>query len=478
MSKSLIKKLRKLDQISPDKNWQTSQRDFILSQIDNSDLVNNKENVSRWSNFYFSRLTFVAVRPVMSLVLMIMIVLSGSIATVSAAKGSLPGDALYSVKLAGEQVRLVLAPSDVSKVKVQLEIAENRVNEIKELVSQEGNGQKTADIKKTVENFNTSVTAIQKHISRASEGGATQDLIILAEEVNDKVKDYGDSLVESGMQFQEQKSGDAINKEKIEGPVNLEEKEIAETINEATASASFTSVDALRVLIYQENTEKVKINQQEVKNRILNEIDDYKEKFAQLSAQQEEMLNLYNTTLEFIQSFDNLETEKIISEEMTAEENNIRELNQAEISQIASLKEKLENVSIDLKEIDYRVKDSGQPIIDRLLALHQREKFTNFIDDIVVYRNNLININKHIEEESNNINDIYTELQNIESGLVDDEGRETGKIEEILEDQVDEGDKDGEAEAGDSVFDPELRPEGADKAGEELIEVEEEIENK
>ena len=54
MSKSLIKKLRKLDQISPDKNWQTSQRDFILSQIDNSDLVNNKENVSRWSNFYFS----------------------------------------------------------------------------------------------------------------------------------------------------------------------------------------------------------------------------------------------------------------------------------------------------------------------------------------------------------------------------------------------------------------------------------------
>lgn len=481
MSKSLIKKLKKLDQISPDKSWQAGQRDFILSQIDNSDLINNKENVSRWSNFYFSRLTFVAVRPVMSLILMIAIVLSGSIATVSAAKGSLPGDALYSVKLASEQVRLVLAPSDVSKAKVQLGIAENRVNEIKELISQEGNGEKIEEIKKTAENLKVSVVAITEHINRASKEEVTQELITLAGEVNDKVKDYEVSLAESQILLQEEAGNiekDVEDTTSIDSTnlaqANSEKEEMREAVGEAVVSAGSTSTEVLRILIYQENTEKVKIDQQQVRQRVKKEIDNYKEKFAQLSAKQEEMLNLYNTTLEFTQSFDNLGAEETISEEMIAEESNIRELNEAEILQINSFKEKLEDINIYLREIDYRVKDAGQPIIDRLSILYGRNKLTNFIDDIIVYRDNLVNINKHIEEENNNINDIYTELQNIKSSLVDDEVGETKGTEEILEDEVDEGDKVGE-ESAESLQDG---GQAIDKAVEELTEVKEEkIEN-
>ncbi len=50
--------------------------------------------------------------------------------TVAASSGAMPGDPLYSVKLATEQVRLFLATSDVARARLHAQFADTRVAEI------------------------------------------------------------------------------------------------------------------------------------------------------------------------------------------------------------------------------------------------------------------------------------------------------------------------------------------------------------
>jgi len=65
--------------------------------------------------------------PVGAIVLVLLLAGSG---TVAAAGGSMPGDTLYSVKLATEQVRLVLTPSALGKAEFYADLADRRVAEI------------------------------------------------------------------------------------------------------------------------------------------------------------------------------------------------------------------------------------------------------------------------------------------------------------------------------------------------------------
>lgn len=61
-------------------------------------------------------------------IVLILILVGGG--TVAAASGSMPDESLYQVKLATEQVRLALTPSDISKAQLLAELADKRVAEI------------------------------------------------------------------------------------------------------------------------------------------------------------------------------------------------------------------------------------------------------------------------------------------------------------------------------------------------------------
>jgi len=54
--------------------------------------------------------------------------------TVTAAGGTVPGDLLYPVKMATEEVRLALTFSDLAKAELHVDLAEQRVDEIRKLV--------------------------------------------------------------------------------------------------------------------------------------------------------------------------------------------------------------------------------------------------------------------------------------------------------------------------------------------------------
>jgi len=87
-------------------------------------------------------------------VFLVLVLAGGS--TVAAAGSSMPDDALYSVKLATEEMQLTLTPSDIGKAELYAKLADRRVAEIIYLVN-EG---KPEQVDSTAQRFNNLLASI------------------------------------------------------------------------------------------------------------------------------------------------------------------------------------------------------------------------------------------------------------------------------------------------------------------------------
>jgi hypothetical protein len=83
-------------------------------------------------------------------VMLLIGVLAAGAGTVAASQQSVPGDALYGVKNATEKVQLALAAKGQDKAKVQLNITDEKVKEIKKLQEKNANA---AVLEKAVSKF-------------------------------------------------------------------------------------------------------------------------------------------------------------------------------------------------------------------------------------------------------------------------------------------------------------------------------------
>ncbi len=86
--------------------------------------------------------------------------------TVAAAGNSLPGEPLYSVKLATEAVRLAFTPSDLGKAELYARFADKRVDEI---IAMADKG-KTEQVEMATERMNSQLVAMANLVGPAEEG--------------------------------------------------------------------------------------------------------------------------------------------------------------------------------------------------------------------------------------------------------------------------------------------------------------------
>ena len=77
-----------------------------------------------------------AVSTLVAILFVVVIIFGGASATAYAAQSALPGDALYPVKTSLEQTQISLANDAYNQAQLNLEFAQRRLNEIKELLSQ------------------------------------------------------------------------------------------------------------------------------------------------------------------------------------------------------------------------------------------------------------------------------------------------------------------------------------------------------
>jgi hypothetical protein len=133
---SLIEKLLSVPERSPLAIAEGKTRFLAEARVYQSSVSARPERRQiEWKNI-FSRKAHPTMATISTLFLIFAILFGGTGATVYAAQGSLPDQALYSVKLASEDVRAGLATSDQNRLELALNFADNRLDEALQLAAE------------------------------------------------------------------------------------------------------------------------------------------------------------------------------------------------------------------------------------------------------------------------------------------------------------------------------------------------------
>ncbi len=177
--KELIKKLNQLKTIKPDNNWKDSYREILFSQISAGAKVNSvKPDKFVWTEFYKKLIPHsIMVElawPVWLIIISLTVVSSGSIASIYASRDAKPGDSLYLAKIIGEKAKLAVTFDEKSKVKLNLEFASNRAQEITQVISETrlDAEQDNSKVEQLSRSFKKEITEAKNRISKINIGAA------------------------------------------------------------------------------------------------------------------------------------------------------------------------------------------------------------------------------------------------------------------------------------------------------------------
>ena len=203
MSKKLIQQLKQLKNLdlagTPKDSWIASNREVLMNQIKpqatskvskKSFLGDNFYYVRFFSEFFGSRV----LRPV-GVFCMVVFAFLGYNAVATMATASIPGDALYSVKTAGENMQLSLTFSDDKKVELQLNFLTRRTDELQKIVKQADNStSKKAKIAQAVKKITSDVNTVKASMAKISMASISPSAVAVDKKVYDTTIKLGESL--------------------------------------------------------------------------------------------------------------------------------------------------------------------------------------------------------------------------------------------------------------------------------------------
>lgn len=236
MNYPLLKKIRQIRIVArrtkPDAAWVASTRSTLLMQVKNSMPVSAAQKssiIKEWFNFFGPVFSFGKWlrAPAFSIVAILLALFGGSLFSVSAAERSLPGDLLYSVKIATEQARLAMASSPEQKLILKTEFTDRRVDEMKQVIAAPAANRKNKVIQ-TAEVLKRDMRTIKKQLGDMQSQSSPQTVKESAKIVDEKTNAVVKALQES------------------KDDMTLEERV---KVTEAQVAASDTSVSAIEVLV-------------------------------------------------------------------------------------------------------------------------------------------------------------------------------------------------------------------------------------
>ncbi len=248
--------------IRPDPAWMRRERETLLMQVRNS-MPARDGFLRRWKTMlrqwvpenwkgYFRG-------PALAALSLLGVVTGGSIASVSAAERSLPGDFLYSIKLASEQTRLLFAKGKSEKVKLKAEFVDRRAKEIREIAASDI-PKKQALIQEAAETIRRDLDTVNTQLNEAAAQEPAAAVAMAARVVDETSTSLASTL--KGVRI----------------ILSDEEKD---KIGEAEAAAVKTGVKAVQVLIdSQDKTEEIIMTNDQLKESIQNKVQGLEEHIA------------------------------------------------------------------------------------------------------------------------------------------------------------------------------------------------------
>jgi len=228
--KDLIKQLQGLSQkIKPDLEWQRSNRDILVAQINAQTGLDYKS--SKVLSQAITQKIFMAVLKPIAYAAVILLAIGGSWTVgANATKNSLPGDLLYSLKLSGERLQVNLTLNDEKRTNLEIAFATKRLDEIQKVMNKPDNKSKE-NLDLTLQKFQESMANVKTGLSKL-ELSNKDKAIKVANLVDEKAKVFVDLLQtkKPGNTQVNQNTQDAITVSKAIG-----EKAVSVLLNEFEA---------------------------------------------------------------------------------------------------------------------------------------------------------------------------------------------------------------------------------------------------
>ncbi|MBI5742229.1 MAG: hypothetical protein HZA25_00105, partial [Candidatus Niyogibacteria bacterium] len=188
----IVQSLKNLRSVKPADDFKISLRNRIYAELGENFVMSRSDlrlheqggKTSVVSRLFPQPLSFSFINQrMLTSLLLIMALLSGSVGTTHAAQSALPGDALYPVKIASEKARSAVTINDVKETELHGKFAERRLKEIAEL-----SAQKTVTpelVKEAVDGYKAEISesrgVMQSAIRSADTASATEIAKLISE---------------------------------------------------------------------------------------------------------------------------------------------------------------------------------------------------------------------------------------------------------------------------------------------------------
>ncbi|EKD33530.1 MAG: hypothetical protein ACD_76C00007G0001 [uncultured bacterium] len=267
----------------------------ILSRIDAEPVQLHK--VADQINYFRFVASQAFLRPAAMVASIFVLVLGGWITTVNASFDSVPGDALYGVKLATERAQLTFAASDEKKMKLHVEFAKRRLTEVEQILSSDSK-QKEELVKVAVGQFTNQMDEVNQQISNIKISNATQaaELAVIADEQSSAISKL---LASANLENKEaDEAVNNVNEQVVEVLVGETEK-LPSELNTQNLSNKFSN-DLLSIEIQQ----KALLGRLVVLQNVLPQYPEVEQKYiAELLRVRNEFLGLNDKSAEAMNLF-------------------------------------------------------------------------------------------------------------------------------------------------------------------------------
>jgi len=256
VSKTLINNLKAIKNLEavgrPEASWVAANRELLMSQINPQSKSIESQPAKYYYQFFSEVFQQKFLRPALMAVLVFGAYFGYSALTLTA-KASLPGEAMYPIKVLGEKIQLAATFSDEGQVKLKMDFISRRGDELQQIARiPEAPEVKSVKISATVKQITQDVKNVQTQIDKMAIGASASTLINTAKVVDDKTLKVEKDLVD------------------VHTSLSTEvKKEVAKDVKEAIAQTEVTGTKALSVMVTKSEEKEVKDANQGVSDKEL-----------------------------------------------------------------------------------------------------------------------------------------------------------------------------------------------------------------
>lgn len=280
----LTKRLKQLDLVKPSSAWLQQNRELLLVKINKNapagvsarqeikEFGFNWDSVTALASWLFpARQTIRLLKPTSALLSLTIFILAGGIFSVSAAQETVPGDALYTLKIASEKVQQALTVDETKQVQLEINLAGKRIDELEKIVSDQhadptGDSQ-LADEKVVVviDKFEENLISAKSKLTEININDSSATAALLASEINNKTSQYEDVLDETA-----------------KGIISIEVKK---KVQDAASSAEASSAEALNIMVVRHANGETAILTDELTEKINGKITKLNDKLEAVTTE-------------------------------------------------------------------------------------------------------------------------------------------------------------------------------------------------